>query len=82
MGRILFLLPALMHRIRRDNFRASTVSMFIKYKDFSVVQKQCRTEQPTDVTAVILNEARRLLAEVWDRSYDEKLASNKNTSRL
>ena len=108
------------HRIRRDNFRASTVSMFIKYKDFSVVQKQCRTEQPTDVTAVILNEARRLLAEVWDgqtpirqvglgvsklthesaiqmslfedpqmeyyrewdRSYDEKLASNKNTSRL
>ena len=108
------------HRIRRDNFRASTVSMFIKYKDFSVVQKQCRTEQPTDVTAVILNEARRLLAEVWDgqtpirqvglgvsklthesaiqmslfedpqmeyyrewdRSYDEKLASIKNTSRL
>ena len=108
------------HRIRRDNFRASTVSMFIKYKDFSVVQKQCRTDQPTDVTAVILNEARRLLAEVWDgqtpirqvglgvsklthesaiqmslfedpqmeyyrewdRSYDEKLASNKNTSRL
>ena len=54
------------HRIRRDKFRASTVSMFIKYKDFSVVQKQCRTDQPTDVTAVILNEARRLLAEVWD----------------
>ena len=71
-----------MHRIRRDNFRASTVSMFVKYEDFSVVQKQCRTDQPTDVTAVILNEARRLLAEVWDRSYDEKLASNKNTSRL
>ena len=108
------------HRIRRDKFRASTVSMFIKYKDFSVVQKQCRTEQPTDVTAVILNEARRLLAEVWDgqtpirqvglgvsklthesaiqmslfedpqmeyyrewdRSYDEKLASNKNSSHL
>ena len=82
MGRILFLLTALMHRIRRDNFRASTVSMFVKYEDFSVVQKQCRTDQPTDVTAVILNEARRLLAEVWDRSYDEKLASNKNTSRL
>ena len=54
------------HRIRRDNFRASTVSMFIKYKDFSVAQKQCQTAQPTDVTAVILNEARRLLSEVWD----------------
>ena len=54
------------HRIRRDGFRASTVSMFIKYKDFSVVQKQCRTGQPTDITAVILNEARRLLAEAWD----------------
>ena len=27
------------HRIRRDAFRASSVSMFIKYKDFSVVQK-------------------------------------------
>lgn len=54
------------HRIRRDDFRASTVSMFVKYKDFSVSQKQCQTEQPTDVTAVILNEARRMLSEVWD----------------
>ena len=54
------------HRIRKHCFRASTVSVFVKYKDFSVVQKQCRTERPTDVTAVILNEARRLLAEAWD----------------
>ncbi|MBQ9449787.1 MAG: DNA polymerase IV [Bacteroidales bacterium] len=54
------------HRIRRHHFRASTVSMFIKYKDFSVVQKQCQLEQPTDITAVILNEARRLLTEAWD----------------
>ncbi|MBQ3872452.1 MAG: hypothetical protein II791_01400, partial [Bacteroidales bacterium] len=54
------------HRIRRDDFRASTVSMFVKYKDFSVAQKQCQTAQPTDVTAVILNEARRMLSEVWD----------------
>ena len=54
------------HRIRRDAFLASTVSMFVKYKDFTVSQKQCRTAQPTDVTAVILNEARRMLPEVWD----------------
>ncbi|MBR1928001.1 MAG: DNA polymerase IV [Bacteroidales bacterium] len=54
------------HRIRRDSFRASTVSMFIKYKDFSVAQKQCQVPQPTDITAVILNEARRMLSEVWD----------------
>ena len=54
------------HRIRRDMFRASTVSMFIKHKDFTVAQKQCQTARPTDVTAVILNEARRMLAEVWD----------------
>ena len=54
------------HRIRRDGFRASTVSMFIKYKDFSVVQKQCQTDQPTDITALILNAARHLLAEAWD----------------
>ena len=54
------------HRIRRHDFRASTVSMFIKYKDFSVAQKQTSLDQPTDVTAVILNEARRMLAEVWD----------------
>ena len=56
------------HRIRRDDFRASTVSMFVKYKDFSVAQKQCQTAQPTDVTAIILNEARRMLSEVWDGS--------------
>ena len=54
------------HRIRRDHFRASTVSMFIKYKDFSVAQKQCQIPQPTDITALILNEARRMLTEVWD----------------
>ena len=54
------------HRIRRDNFRASTVSMFVKYNNFTVSQKQCGLAQPTDVTAVILNEARKLLAEAWD----------------
>ena len=54
------------HRIRRDDFRASTVSMFIKHKDFTVIQKQCQTSRPTDVTAVILNEARRMLSEIWD----------------
>ena len=54
------------HRIRRHDFRASTVSMFIKYKDFTVAQKQTSLDQPTDVTAVILNEARRMLSEVWD----------------
>ena len=54
------------HRIRRDRFLAGTVSLFIKYKDFSVVQKQCRTAQPTDVTAVILGEARHMFAEIWD----------------
>ena len=54
------------HRIRRDDFRASTVSMFIKHKDFTVQQKQTSLSQPTDITAVILNEARRMLTEVWD----------------
>ena len=54
------------HRIRRDDFRASTVSMFIKHKDFTVAQKQTSLSQPTDITAVILNEARRMLTEVWD----------------
>ena len=54
------------HRIRRDNFRASCVSMFIKYRDFSVAQKQTTLEQPSDVTAVILNAARKMLPEIWD----------------
>jgi len=54
------------HRIRRDHFRASTVSMFIKHADFSVAQKQTSLPEPTDVTAVILNEARRMLSDVWD----------------
>ena len=54
------------HRIRRDRFRARCVSMFVKRTDFSVAQKQCSLEAPTDITAVILNEARRMLSEVWD----------------
>ena len=54
------------HRIRRDDFRASTISMFVKYRDFSVAQRQCSLDQPTDVTALILNAARALLSEAWD----------------
>ena len=54
------------HRIRKDHFRASTVSVFVKYKDFSVSQKQCQLQQPTDITALILADARRILAEAWD----------------
>lgn len=54
------------HRIRRDDFRASCVSMFVKYRDFSVAQKQTTLEQPSDVTAIILNAARKMLPEVWD----------------
>ena len=50
----------------RISFRASTISLTIKYKDFTVAQKQCQVAQPTDVTAVILNEARRMLSEIWD----------------
>ena len=40
--------------------------MFIKYKDFSVAQKQSHTFRPTDVTAEILNLVRALLSQVWD----------------
>ena len=54
------------HRLRRHDFRCSCVSMFIKFADFTVAQKQCQTSQPTDITAVILNEARRMLTELWD----------------
>ncbi len=54
------------HRMRRNGFRGSVISTFIKYGDFSVVQKQCSLAQPTDVTALILNGARRMLAEIWD----------------
>lgn len=54
------------HRIRRDDFRASTVSVFIKYRDFSVAQKQCQMTRPSATTAVILNEVRRMVAEIWD----------------
>ena len=55
------------HRLRRARLRASCVSVFIKYKDFSVVQRQRQISQATDVTAVILNEARCMLNELWDK---------------
>lgn len=54
------------HRLRRQRFRCSCVSMFIKFTDFSVAQKQCQISGPTDVTALILNEARRMLGDMWD----------------
>jgi len=54
------------HRIRRDDFKASCVSVFIKHRDFSVAQRQGQMARPTDVTALILNEARRLVESLWD----------------
>lgn len=54
------------HRLRRQGFRCSCVSMFIKFTDFSVAQKQCQISGPTDVTALILNEARRMLGDMWN----------------
>ena len=54
------------HRIRRHGVSASCVSMFIKYKDFTVVQKQRQMAEPTDVTALILNEVRGMFSEIWD----------------
>ena len=56
------------HRIRKDAFKASCISVFIKYRDFSVVQRQCRISQPTDITALLLHEARRLVSEIWDQA--------------
>lgn len=54
------------HRIRKDSFKASCVSIFVKRTDFTTSQKQSTLAQPTDITALILNEARRLLPEIWD----------------
>lgn len=54
------------HRIRKDKFRTSTVSVFVKYKDFTISQKQGGLSQATDITALILKEARVLLAQAWD----------------
>ena len=55
------------HRLRRVGLHCSCVSIFVKHKDFSVAQKQHQTLRPTDVTAEILNEARDLLPQIWDR---------------
>ena len=54
------------HRIRRDRFAAGGVSVFIKDSRFVSRSKQCTIQFPTDVTAVILNEGRRLVGELWD----------------
>ncbi len=55
------------HRIRLDDFRAGGVSVFVKTKDFEVHSRQCSLRQPTDVTALILNEARMMIPSIWDR---------------
>ncbi|MCQ2144650.1 MAG: DNA polymerase IV [Bacteroidales bacterium] len=54
------------HRIRKDHFYASNVSVFVKSSDFVSRSKQKTMNSPTDVTALILNEARQLIPEIWD----------------
>ena len=54
------------YRLRRKKLSTSCISVFIKYKDFSVMQKQRQISLPTDITAVILNEARKLIWDIWN----------------
>ena len=54
------------HRIRKDDFRASGVSVSVKTRDFEVRSRQRSMPQPTDITALILNEARKLVPDIWD----------------
>ena len=54
------------HRLRRAKMSASCVSVFVKRSNFSVAQKQHQISQPTDITAVILNEARKLVSDIWE----------------
>lgn len=54
------------HRIRRDHFYAGSVSVFVKSSEFMVRSRQKTLDQPTDVTALILNEARKMIPDVWD----------------
>jgi len=69
MDRVLFNLSCTVaHRIRVDDVRAGSVSLFVKDKDFSVNSRQCQMEQPTDTTAIILRYARNLLPDIWDGS--------------
>ena len=67
MDRSLFKIACIVaHRLRRKGLQTSCISLFLKDKDFNVVQKQCQTAIPTDVTAVILNEARTMLNFIWN----------------
>ena len=69
MDRVLFNLSCTVaHRIRVDDVRAGSVSLFVKAKDFSVKSRQCQMDQPTDTTAIILRYARTLLPDIWDGS--------------
>ncbi len=54
------------HRIRKDNFRAREVSVFVKSSDFQVRSRQSQLEQATDITALILNAARAMIPSIWD----------------
>jgi DNA polymerase-4 len=66
VDRILFNLACHVgYRIRRDNFYARGVSVFVKDKDFHTVSRQGQMPQPTNVTALILFAARGLLSQIW-----------------
>lgn len=67
MDRVMFNVACeVAHRIRKDDFRANVVSLMLKTSSFEVRQRQNTMEQPTDVTALILNECRRMLPDLWD----------------
>jgi DNA polymerase-4 len=64
---LLRLSDAVAARLRRHDFQARTVSLKLRYGDFTTMTRQVTLPQPTDAGPIICAQATALLDAAWDR---------------
>ncbi len=64
---LLRLCDAVAARLRRHGLRARTVSLKLRYADFTTLSRQTTLAEPTDVGAILYAQALALFEAAWDR---------------
>lgn len=65
---LLWLTEKVCQRLRSDGFKAESVTVFVKYSDFTKESHQCTLVSSTDITQEIYRYVCKLFDEMWDET--------------
>jgi DNA polymerase-4 len=70
---LLRLSDAVASRLRRHNFQARTITLKLRYQDFTTLTRQATLREPTDAGPTIYAQALALFEAAWDRRLPVRL---------